>query len=71
MLKGGKWGFIDSANKIIISFKYYDSNIERYSVNYMDLNYFIIDEGIAKVGRVNKQLVCIDKSDKKVACRQT
>ena len=70
VLKGNKWGFINGANKTIIPFKYADSNVERYSVNYMGANYFIFEDGIAEVATINEQTVCINKSDKKVACPQ-
>ena len=70
VLKGNKWGFINGANKTIIPFKYADSNVERYSVNYMGANYFIFEDGIAEVATINEQTVCINKSDKKVPCPQ-
>lgn len=70
VLKGNKWGFIDGTNKTIIPFKYADSNVERYSSNFMAANYFIFWDGIAEVATINQQTVCINKSDKKVACPQ-
>lgn len=70
VLKGNKWGFINGVNKTIIPFKYADSNVERYSVNYMGANYFIFEDGVAEVATINEQTVCINKSDKKVACPQ-
>lgn len=69
VLKNGKWGFIDGANKTVIPFKFSDSNVERYSVNYMGASYFIFNEGVAEVATINQKQVCINKSDKKVACR--
>lgn len=69
VLKGGRWGFINGANKTIIPFKYADSNVQRYSVNYMGATYFNFYEGIAEVATINDETVCINKSDKKVACR--
>lgn len=69
VLKGETWGFINGANKTVIPFKYSNDNVERYSVNYMGANYFIFNDGIAEVATLNEQLVCINKADKKVACR--
>ena len=71
VLKGGKWGFINGTNKTMIPFKYSDANVERYSVNYMGANYFTFYEGVAEVATINQKQVCINKSDKKVACRQS
>jgi len=70
VLKGNKWGFINGTNKTIIPFKYADSNVERYSSNFMAANYFIFWDGVAEVATINQQTVCINKSDKKVACPQ-
>lgn len=69
VLKGDEWGFIDGTNKTMIPFKYSDSNVERYSVNYMGASYFIFEDGIAEIATVNQELVCISKADKKMSCR--
>lgn len=69
VLKGSKWGFINGANKTIIPFNYADSNVQRYSVNYMGATYFNFYDGIAEVATINDNIVCINKSDKKVTCR--
>ena len=69
VLKGSKWGFINGSNKTIITFKYADSNVERYSSNYMGATYFNFYNNIAEAPTINKNTVCINKSDKKVACR--
>ncbi|SUD90870.1 WG repeat-containing protein [Psychrobacter phenylpyruvicus] len=69
VLKNGKWGFINGANKTVIPFQYSDKNVQRYSVNYMGANYFIFRDGVAEVATINDQDICINKSAKKVACR--
>lgn len=69
VLKGGKWGFINGANKTVIPFKYSDSNVERLGVNYLGATYFIFNDGVAEVATINQKQVCINKADKKVACR--
>ncbi|WP_201583329.1 WG repeat-containing protein [Psychrobacter jeotgali] len=69
VLKNGKWGFINGANKTMVPFKYSDDNVERYSVNYMGASYFIFEDNVAEVATINDKTVCINKSDKKVACR--
>lgn len=69
VLKGNQWGFIDGANKTIIPFKYADSNVGRYSVNYMGATYFNFYDGVAEVATINDNTICINKSDKKVTCR--
>ena len=69
VLKNGKWGFINGANKTMIPFKYSDDNVERYSVNYMGASYFIFEDNVAEVATINDKTVCINKSDKKVACQ--
>lgn len=68
VLKGNQWGFVNGAGKMVIPFKYSDDNVERYSVNFMGATYFTFNNGIAEVATVNSNLVCINKSDKKVAC---
>lgn len=69
VLKGGKWGFINGANKTMIPFKYSDNNVERLGVNYLGATYFIFEDNVAEVATINQKTVCINKSDKKVACR--
>ncbi len=69
VLKDGKWGFINGANKTVIPFKYSDSNVERYSSNFMGATYFIFNEGTAQVATINQKQICINKSDKKIACQ--
>lgn len=70
VLKNGKWGFINGANKTISPFQYSDSNVQRYSVNYMGANYFRFDNGQATVATINDNDICINKSNKKVTCQQ-
>ena len=69
VLKDGKWGFINGANKTMIPFKYSDNNIERLGVNYLGATYFIFEDNVAEVATINQKTVCINKADKKVACR--
>lgn len=65
VLKADRWGFINNTNKTIIPFQYSDSNIDHYNI---DMEYFIFNNGVAKIATVNDQPLCINKLDIKVEC---
>lgn len=71
MRKGKRWGFIDSANRTVIPFKFLDDKVHRMSVTSFGATYFNFNNGTAQIEEKNNGTpVCISKLGKIVDCSE-